>query len=193
MISLTMLKDKIAKTLIIKYFDPDRPPLIVVYASKWAVSAAFLQEHDGVYWSVTFTSRTVKPPDNKNGLVEKEVLDLLRILNIGYTMLVTREIKVLTPHSTLAWLVQSSKLNGRLRRWAALLSNWTLKIKKYEKGEDEILGTLAASITPREEVEDMLIAISPRKQPKHTISMQPPTVEEGESLWVVSFDGSART
>ena len=39
----------------------------------------------------------------------------------------------------------------------------------------------------------MLIAIVPRKEPKHTMSMTPPTVEEGESLWVVSFDGSART
>ena len=38
----------------------------------------------------------------------------------------------------------------------------------------------------------MLIAIAPRKQPKHTISMPPPTVEESEILWVVSFDGSAR-
>ena len=38
----------------------------------------------------------------------------------------------------------------------------------------------------------MLIVIAPRKQPKHTISMPPPTVEESEILWVVSFDGSAR-
>ena len=74
-----------------------------------------------------------------------------------------------------------------------MLSNWTLEIKKCEKGEDEILGTLAASITQREEVDEMLIAIAPKKQPKHTISMPPPTVEEGESLLVVRFDGSART
>ena len=39
----------------------------------------------------------------------------------------------------------------------------------------------------------MLIAIAPRKQPKHTISVPPPTLEEVESLWVISFDGSART
>ena len=73
-----------------------------------------------------------------------------------------------------------------------MLSNWTLEIKKFEKGEDEILGTLAASINPREEVNEMLMAIAPQKQPEHTMSMPPPTVEEGESLWVVSFDGSAR-
>ena len=39
----------------------------------------------------------------------------------------------------------------------------------------------------------MLIAIAPQKQPKHTISMPPPTVEKGESLRVVHFDGSAQT
>ena len=88
----------------------------------------------------------------------------------------------------MAWLVQFSGLNGRLERWAALPSNCTLDIKKCEEGEDEILGTLAASITPRKEVDEMLIAIAPRKQPKHTISMPPPTVEEGKSLLVVSFD-----
>ena len=68
-----MLKDKIAKTPILKHFDPDRPPVIVVYASKWAVSAALLQQHDGVYWPATFTSRTLKPNKINYGMVEKEV------------------------------------------------------------------------------------------------------------------------
>ena len=188
-----MLKNKIAKTPILKQFGPDCPPEIVVYARKWAVSAALLQEHDGVYWPVMFTSRTLKPNEINYGRVKKKVLALLRILDIGYTMLAAREIKVLTRHSTLAWLLQTSGLNGRLGRWAALLSNWTLEIKKCEKGEDEILGTLAASINPRKEADEMLIAIAPRKQPKHTIRMPTSTVEKGESLLVVNFDGFART
>ena len=78
-------------------------------------------------------------------------------------MLVFREIRVLTRYSTLAWLVQSPGLNGRLGRWAALLSNCTLEVRRFEKGKDEILGTLAASITPPEEVDEMLIAIAPKK------------------------------
>ena len=82
--------------------------MFVVYARKWAVSAAWLQEHDGVYWPVTFTSRTLKPNDINYGIVEKEGLALLRIPDIGYTMLVARDIKVFTRHPTLAWLVQSS-------------------------------------------------------------------------------------
>ena len=77
-------------------------------------------------------------------------------------------------------------------RWAALLSNWTLEIRRSEKGEDEILGMLAASITPRDEVDEVLMAIAPRKQPRQTISMPPPTVGVNETLLVASFDGSAR-
>ena len=81
-IAFTFLKQKIATTPILKHFDPDRPLVIVVYASKWAVSAALLQKHEGVYWPVTFSIRTLKLNEVKNGMVEKEVLAFLRILGI---------------------------------------------------------------------------------------------------------------
>ena len=55
-----------------------------------------------------------------------------------------------------------------------------MEVRQSEKGEDEILGMLAASITPHEEVDEVLIAISPRKQPRQTISMPPPTVGVNE-------------
>ena len=60
-IAFTLLKAKIATTPILKHFDPNQLRVIVVYASKWIVSASMLQEYDGVYWPVTFTSRTLKP------------------------------------------------------------------------------------------------------------------------------------
>ena len=41
-IAFTLLKAKFDKTPILKHFDPYRSPVIVVYASKWVVSAAFL-------------------------------------------------------------------------------------------------------------------------------------------------------
>uniref|UniRef100_A0AAV1TPZ2 Reverse transcriptase n=1 Tax=Peronospora matthiolae TaxID=2874970 RepID=A0AAV1TPZ2_9STRA len=145
-VAFTMLKAKIATAPMLKHFDPDRSPVIVVYASKWAVSAALIQEYDGVYHPVTFTSRTLKPNELNYGMVEKEMLALLRVLDV----------------------------------------------KKFERGEEEILGMLAASITPRGQVEEMLIAISPRKDCRLKISMPPPTVETDEELLVASFDGSAR-
>ncbi|GMF30453.1 unnamed protein product [Phytophthora fragariaefolia] len=192
MIAFTMLKAKIASTPALRHFDPDRAPVVVVYASKWAIFASLMQKHDGVYWPVIFTSRTLKSNDINYGIVGKEVLALLRILDVCYTLLVTRSIKVLTRHSTLAWLVHSSGFNGRLGRCAALSSSWTLEVRRSEKGDDEILGTIAASITPREEVDEVLTAIAPKKLPRQTVSMPPPTVELIEHLLVVSFYGSAR-
>uniref|UniRef100_H3H4X9 Integrase catalytic domain-containing protein n=1 Tax=Phytophthora ramorum TaxID=164328 RepID=H3H4X9_PHYRM len=158
-----LLKAKLATTPILRHFDSDRQPVIVVYANKWAISAALVQEHDGMYWPVIFTSRTLKSNELNYGIVDKEVLALLRILDVCYTLLTNRSIKVLSRYSTLAWLLNSSGFQGRLGRWAALLSEWTLEIRKCLKGEDEILGAIAASITPRAEVDEALIAIAPMR------------------------------
>ena len=92
-IAFTLLKAKIDTTPILKHFDPDRLPVIVVYARKWAVSASLLQEYDGIYWPVTFTSRTLTPNEVNYGMVEKEVLALLRIWKC--VTMVSREIKVI--------------------------------------------------------------------------------------------------
>uniref|UniRef100_H3H554 Uncharacterized protein n=1 Tax=Phytophthora ramorum TaxID=164328 RepID=H3H554_PHYRM len=190
--AFNLLKSKLVTTPILRHFDSDRQPVIVVYANKWAISAALVQEHEGTYWPVIFTSRTLKSNELNYGMVDKEVLALLRILDVCYTTLTNRSIKVLSRYSTLAWLLKSTGFQGRLGRWAALLSEWTMEIRKCTKGEDEILGAIAASITPRSKVDDALIAIAPVKEPKQTIAKLPPTVGLDERLLVVSFDGSAR-
>ncbi|KAE9355050.1 hypothetical protein PF008_g4245 [Phytophthora fragariae] len=190
--SFAKLKEKVSSTPILRHFQPELQPVVVVYANDWAISAALMQEHDTVFHPVMFASRTLKSNELNYGIVEKEVLALLRVLDLGHNLLVGREIKVLAHYSTLAWLFRSSGLQGRLGQWAALLSPWTLEIVKCTKGEDEILGAIAATITPRAEVDQSLIAIAPRKEPRRKIQAPIPTVYPGESLWVVSFDGSCQ-
>ncbi|KAE9191732.1 hypothetical protein PF004_g21520 [Phytophthora fragariae] len=190
--SFSKLKEKVASTPILRHFRPELQPVVVVYANDWAISAALMQEHDDMFHPVMFTSRTLKSNELNYGIVEKEVLALLRVLDLGHNLLVGREIKVLARYSTLAWLFRSSGLQGRLGQWAALLSPWTLEVVKCTKGEDEILGAIAATTTPRAEVDQALIAIAPRKEPRRKIQAPIPTVYPGESLRVVSFDGSGR-
>ncbi|GMF22420.1 unnamed protein product [Phytophthora fragariaefolia] len=88
-VAFTMLKAKLVSTPILKHFDPDRTPVIILYASQWAIPAALVQEYDGVYWTVTFTSRTLKSNELNYGIVDKEVLNLLRMLKVNYTLLIT--------------------------------------------------------------------------------------------------------
>ncbi|OWZ19821.1 reverse transcriptase [Phytophthora megakarya] len=161
MVAFIMLKPEIVSTPILKHFDPDLPPVIVVYANKWAISAALMQEHDGVFWPVTFTSRILKTNELNYGMVKKEVLALLRILDVWHTMLVSQTIK------------------------------WTLDIVRFAKGEDEVLGTLAANITPREEVDETMVAVAPKKQSQQVIIALTPTVELGEELTVTIITASS--
>ncbi|KAE9231796.1 hypothetical protein PF004_g10108 [Phytophthora fragariae] len=134
------LKKKIAATPILRHFDTEKRPMVIGYASEWN--------------------------ELNYGIVEKEVLALLRMLDLGYSMLAGRPIQVLARHSTLAWLFRATGLQGRLGQWAALLSPWTLEITKCTRGEDKILGSLAAAITPRSVVDQALTAIAPRKEPR---------------------------
>ncbi|OWZ04641.1 LOW QUALITY PROTEIN: reverse transcriptase [Phytophthora megakarya] len=170
--AFNVLKIRIATTPILRHFDPDRKATVVVYASDWAISGALMQEYDQIYYPVTFASRTLKSNELNYGIAEKEVLALLRILDLNYNA--------------------STALQGRLGQWAALLSPWTLEITKCVKGEDEILGALAANITPRSEVDKALISIAPKKEPRRKIQAPIPTIGRDEELYVVSFDGSAR-
>ncbi|POM63765.1 Reverse transcriptase [Phytophthora palmivora] len=137
------LKLKIASTPILRHFDMDREAVVIVYASDWAISAALVQAYDQIYYPITFVSRTLKSNELSYSPVEKEVLALLRILDLGYNLLVGRQ-------------------------WASLLSPWTLEIVKCVKGEEEILGVIAASITPRSMVDEALIQISPKKEPRRS-------------------------
>ncbi|OWY99523.1 reverse transcriptase [Phytophthora megakarya] len=156
------LRSKIAATPMLKHSDADRQPVVIVYASDWAVSAVLTQEHDGVYMPVKFTSRMLKPNELNYTITEKEILALSRVL---------------------------SESQGRLSQWAAILPPWRLEILRSAKGEEEILGALAASITPRAHVDSALEDIAPRKRPAKTAAIP---VGPTESLHVISFDGSAR-
>ena len=54
------------------------------------------------------------------------------------------------------------------------------------------LGTLAASITSQTAVDEMLIAVTPKRRPRQTILIPQPTVNEDDNLMVISIDEAAR-
>ncbi|KAJ8542543.1 hypothetical protein ON010_g12270 [Phytophthora cinnamomi] len=80
----------------------------------------------------------------------------------------------------------------RLSQWAAVLSPRRLKIIHSSKGEEAILGTLAASITPRSFVDTVLEEIAPRKRASKVAVIPVPVVTPDEELHVMTFGGSAK-
>ncbi|OWY97546.1 reverse transcriptase, partial [Phytophthora megakarya] len=143
------LKTKIATTPVLRHLDETRTPVVIVYASDWAISASLTQEHDGISHPVAFASRTLKTNELNYNVTEKEVLALLRILDLYYNLLEGREIRGEAFYVGLAVQVYG--------------------ITRYTKGEDEILGAIAPSTTPRAKIDDALTEIAPRKEPKRRI------------------------
>uniref|UniRef100_A0AAV1UDV9 Reverse transcriptase/retrotransposon-derived protein RNase H-like domain-containing protein n=1 Tax=Peronospora matthiolae TaxID=2874970 RepID=A0AAV1UDV9_9STRA len=57
---------------ILRHFDLSKDAVIVVYTSKWAISASLVQDYDGLFMPVTFTSRILKANEFNCSTVEKE-------------------------------------------------------------------------------------------------------------------------
>ncbi|GMF49753.1 unnamed protein product [Phytophthora fragariaefolia] len=133
--AFVVLKDKIVNAPILTHFDPDKRPVVILYPSKWAISAALVQEHEGVYKPVTFTSRTLKLNEINYGIVDKEVLVLLRVLDVCCTQLVTRSIKVLTPSMDSEFL-RAARTFGKVGCIALKLDAGNRKV--YETGRRDL-------------------------------------------------------
>ncbi|KAJ0391373.1 hypothetical protein P43SY_009968 [Pythium insidiosum] len=46
-VAFEVLKKKLAETPILRHFDPERRPIVVIYANDWAVASSLLQENEG--------------------------------------------------------------------------------------------------------------------------------------------------
>ncbi|CAH0480928.1 unnamed protein product [Peronospora belbahrii] len=44
-VAFAMLKNKIVSAPILRHFDPSKEAVVIVYASEWAISASFVQDH----------------------------------------------------------------------------------------------------------------------------------------------------
>ncbi|DAZ99971.1 TPA: hypothetical protein N0F65_008778, partial [Lagenidium giganteum] len=170
-VAFQVLKDQIAVAPVLRHFAPDSEPVIITDACEWAVALTLVQDHEGIYMPVRFC---------RYHPAEKQILPLLRMLDQCHTMLVGRKITTVTRTSTLSWILKTNAFQVRLGQWSALLSPWEMTFVKAEKGEDEILGILAASIAPRSVTDAALEQIRQTKR------------VPGATIFVVAFDLSAK-
>ena len=108
------------------------------------------------------------------------MLALLRVLEIFFHHVGHPPPQSLDKIIGIGMVSEICRLAGALKKWAAILSQWTLETVNYKKGEDQVLGALSASITPLDIVYSILSAIAPKEQVRRTIYLPTPTVEPDE-------------
>ncbi|OWY94986.1 reverse transcriptase, partial [Phytophthora megakarya] len=152
------------------------------------------QEHDGLIQPVRFTGRVLHDAELRYHIAEKEVIAVLRVLQVFRTLIQGCPLVVYTRHSVLKWIMKSKTADGRCVPWGVLLSQWNLDVSKIQRDEDGLAAILGAGITPREhldEVAEELIPAKGRAKPPPIISVE--MLEDTFEGIVLSFDGAAKT
>ncbi|GMF66218.1 unnamed protein product [Phytophthora lilii] len=174
--AFTALRQTVVEAPILRHFDGDKEVHIMLYANEWALSSTLMQRHDK--------------------LLHPEVLALLQVLKICYTLLAGKMLHIYTRFSTLEWVFQSKSLFGRLVQFAGFLSQWHLKVKRVRERDIEFAKLLQSSITPFVALDDAVAPLAPPSKGSATVRMSPhllyASVARDYDGYVLSFDGSAK-
>ncbi|KAG6619564.1 reverse transcriptase [Phytophthora cinnamomi] len=189
-----ILKKKIVSTPLLRHPDRTKPFVIIPRANRWAACAVLGQEYDGKIQPVRFTGRVLNDAELRYHIAEKEVIAVLRVLQVFRTLLEGCHLEVYTRHSVFKWILQSKSADGRCVPWGVMLSHWDITVRKVQKDEDGLAAIMGAGMTPREHLDEVAEALIPAKG-----RVQKPPVLSVEMLddtyqgVVLSFDGAAKT
>ncbi|GMF55606.1 unnamed protein product [Phytophthora fragariaefolia] len=153
--------------------------------------------HDEMLHLVRFCGRVLKENELNYHPAEKEVLALLQVLKVCYTLLTGKTLHVYTRFSTLEWVFQSKSLFGRSVHFAVFLSQWHLKIKRVRERDIEFAKLLQSSITPFVPLDEAAAPLAPPSKGSATVRMAPhllyTSISRDYDGYVMSFDGSPKT
>ena len=194
--SFELLKARAVSAPVLRHFKSGDPVYIMLFANNWAISATVMQLHDGKYHPVRFVSRVLKQNEIGYHPAEKEVLALLRVLRVCYTMLVGQDLTILTRFSSLKWLYTQRALYGRPLQFAVMLSPWTFTVERIDPSSCSYSALLTSSIVPTTELEKALVEIEPTLRSKTKIGAKLdipyPLLQQDYDGYLLSFDGSIK-
>ncbi|KAL4134291.1 hypothetical protein PRIC2_004600 [Phytophthora ramorum] len=189
-----ILKRKIVSTPLLRHPDRSRPFVIIPHANQWAACAVLGQEYDGKIHPVRYTGRVLNDSEVGYHVAEKEVIAIMRVLQVFRTIVEHCPLIVYTRYSVLKWVITSKSADGRCVPWGLALSGWNMEIRKVQRDEDGLAAIMGAGITPREHLDQVAESLIPAKG-----EIRQPPVVSVEMLdadydgIVLSFDGAAKT
>lgn len=127
------LRDKLTSDDVLAWPNWDKPFMLQVDASDFAIGAVLSQrDDDGVEHPIAFISRRLSERERNFDVREKECLGFVWALVKLRVYLIHRHFDVWTDHLPLKWL-NSHKTPGRLSRWRLICSEFSYTMH-YRKG-----------------------------------------------------------
>ena len=145
-IAFNQIKDKLANSPTLRYFDVNKPVTLTCDASKFGLGAACLQ--DGA--PVAYASRTMKDHEQRYAQIEKELLAVCFACTKFHDFIYGEDIIVETDHQPLVTIVKKPLHNApaRLQRMLLQLLKYNITLV-YKKGKELFLAdTLSRAPLP---------------------------------------------
>lgn len=123
-----MLKKVLTMPPILKQAVDDMPFAIQTDASAYALGAVLLQGEGQLEHPIEYASRLLSNAERNYSTTEREALAIVWACNKFRGYIEGGEIKLLTDHQPLKWLLTMKSPVGRLARWGLQIQHYNLKI-----------------------------------------------------------------
>ena len=169
------IKDKIANTSILQYFNPRLQTKIQVDASQHGLGAALIQidpKEPDVERVIAFASKSPSETESRYANIERECLAVVFGVERFHTYVYGASIVVESDHEPLENIQQQNLANAppRLQRMLLRLQPYNMRIK-YRKGSDLALADFLSRYSPQQ---DKTIEL---EQTIHSVSWSTPKLE----------------
>lgn len=148
--ALERIKDAFLETVMLKYPMRDRPFYVQTDASEYGLGCQLFQyDNEGDVRVLGFASRTLKGPELRYTVTEKEALGIVFALQKFRAWVLGAEVIVLTDHKALSFMTRCSALSNRLYRWLMFLQEFQLQIR-YKSGSEMVVSDTLSRYPLRE-------------------------------------------
>ncbi|KAK7101996.1 hypothetical protein V1264_020291 [Littorina saxatilis] len=139
------LKDDLANPPVLKFFDPAKPVVLSVDASKSGLGAACLQNES----PVAFASRALSDAETRYAQIEKELLAAVFACKKFHDFIYGRQVTIETDHKPLISIVKKplNDAPARLQRMLLQLQRYHLQFV-YKKGKELFLADTLSRAHP---------------------------------------------
>lgn len=147
--------DKLKKLLttspILQQVKEGVPFILKTDASSYAIGAVLLKGENEMEHPVEFASRLLLPAERNYSTTEREALAVVGAVEKFCGYIEGSEVKILTDHQPLKWLMSLKSPTGRLARWALQLQPYNIEIG-YNPGRNNVVAdTLSRPPCPDED------------------------------------------
>lgn len=123
------LKNYLISTDILIFPDFDKPFILTIDASNYALGAVLSQGEIGKDKPITFISRSLNKTEQGYATNEKEMLAIIWALDhLRNYLYGAKKIKIITDHQPLTFSLSNKNYNSKLKRWKARLEEYNYEL-----------------------------------------------------------------